>query len=174
MAKKHSAPKKDNLLLWGIGALILIVIIVIIARGCDRAVVEEETPAVQQEEQQPVITADELPVVLGLEEVNCDESATIGYKKCSLMEDGDIAFTVLHQGGATLLGVQYYLYDLNGVIIGEDAQMSPIEGGAEATLTLPVSKFTGVERVEVRPVMNVNGVDSICKNQRVIQHVERC
>ena len=112
--------------------------------------------------------------MLNLEEANCDESATIGYKACSLIEGGDVDFTILHQGAGALKGFQYYLYDMNGEKIGEDSQMMAVEGGAEATLTLPVSKFTGVERVEIRPVMNFAGVDSICKNQRVIQHVSRC
>ena len=173
--KKEKAPKKDNLLLWGIGVLILIVIIIIIARGCETQPAEEDT-TVDEEPDTDVDTEpeDEEPVVLGLEEVKCDESATIGYKSCSLLENGNIEFTILHQGSATLLGVQYYIYDENNNLIGEDAQMTAIEGNSEATLTLPVSKFTGVESVEIRPVMTVEGADSICLNQRVIQHVDRC
>ncbi|HLC99243.1 MAG TPA: hypothetical protein VJC00_04520 [Candidatus Nanoarchaeia archaeon] len=173
MAKKEKASvKKDNTLLWGIGVLILIVVVIILVRGrAKEAPVSEPTPAAPTE---PVATPKEPVQVLNLEEANCDESATIGYKACSLIEGGDVDFTILHQGAGALKGFQYYLYDMNGEKIGEDSQMMAVEGGAEATLTLPVSKFTGVERVEIRPVMNLAGVDSICKNQRVIQHVSRC
>lgn len=176
MAKKvekaSSPKKKDNLLLWGIGILILIVVVIILVKGCGKeAPAEEMTPTAPAE---PEVAPKEPVKILDLAEANCDESATIGYKACSMLGDGDVEFTILHQGAGTLVGFQYYLYDMNGEKIGEDAQLMVVEGGAEATLTLPVSKFTGVERVEIRPVMNIGGADSICKNQRVIQHTERC
>lgn len=170
-----ASKKKDNTLIWGFGVLILIVVVVLLVRGCKTGDVSDKQtpttptgPQTTPEQQVPDTT------VLKLDEVKCDPQAAIGYKSCSLLENGDIRFTILHQGSAALKGFQYYLYDASGNWLGEDAQMMPVEGGASADLTLPVSKFTAVEKVEIRPVMNVNGVDSICKNQRVLQIVDNC
>ena len=171
--KSGSSKKKDNTLLWGIIALVIIVVVILLVRGgCETETPEEQQttgPEEQQETEEETDTTE-----LELEEVKCDESAAIGYKSCSMMDDGDVQFTILHQGGATLLGFEYYIYDNNGEIVGDDSERQAVEGGAQATLTLPTSKFPNAERVEIRPLMTFKGEDSICKNQAVIQHVDRC
>jgi hypothetical protein len=164
--------KNNNILLWGLGVLILIVVIVILVKGCDKEKVA--TTDKTADTTKPVETTEPAKMAQGLSEVNCNEQSAIGFRKCSKLENSDVQFTILHQGSAQLIGFQYYLYDENGVKIGEDSQMMTVEGGAEAALTLPVSGTAGTAKVEIRPLMNVGGADSICKNQHVIQFVERC
>ncbi len=173
-SSNKSSKKKDNTLLWGVIALVIIVVVILLVRGgCETETGEGQQPTTAPEEQQETDQEQET-TQLDLKEAKCDESAAIGYKSCSMVEDGNVKFTILHQGGGTLLGFQYYIYDDNGEKVGEDAEMQAVEGGAQATLTLPTNKFQNVDRVEIRPIMTVNGEDSVCKNQAVIQHTDRC
>ncbi|MCX6707248.1 MAG: hypothetical protein NT001_03860, partial [Candidatus Woesearchaeota archaeon] len=147
-------------------------VIVILVKGCNgKNVATTQKPA---ETTKPVETTEPQKQLTGFSEATCDEQSAIGFRKCSKLENNDVQFTLLHQGSAQLIGFQYYLYDANGVKIGEDSQMMTVEGGAEAVLTLPVSGTSGTAKVEIRPLMNVGGADSICKNQHVIQFVDRC
>lgn len=178
MNKKHGAKpapkKKDNTLLYGLGVLILIVIIVLIVRsGGDEAGsadigTGDQTPT--QTPQKPV-TDDRLQGVL--EEFKCDVNSAIGFRACNALANGDVEVVVLHSTPANaepiaLTGAQYYLFDENGEKVAEASQMGRVESGAEATYTLPVSQYAEAMKVEIRPVINVDGIDKICVNQRVI------
>lgn len=164
---KPASKKKDNTLLYGLGVLILIVIIVIIIRSGKEPVSTDvdvtpsdvkETPTTQTEPKLEGVT----------EELKCDESATIGFKACNALADRNVEVVILHQGKATLTGAQYYFYDENGDKVAEASQLGVIEGGAEAKYTLPLSTYPDAEKVEIRPITNIDGADKICVNQRVI------
>ena len=146
--------------------------IVILVKGCGSKNVA--TTDKTADTTKPAETTEPKTELKGFSEANCDEQSAIGFRKCSKLENSNVEFTILHQGSSQLIGFQYYLYDANGVKLGEDSQMMTVEGGAEATLTLPISGTAGTAKVEIRPLMNVGGADSICKNQHVIQFVERC
>ncbi|MFC1730891.1 hypothetical protein ACFL6I_11205 [candidate division KSB1 bacterium] len=167
-ADKPASTKKDNTLLYGLGVVILIIIIIILIRsGKDQAGPAdiEVTPT----EDVPVEPVEEAPELEGvMEEYSCSVGAAIGYKACNALGNGDVELVVLHQGMDTLTGAQYYIYDENGDLIAEAAEMGVVEGGAEATYTLPLSEYPDAKKVEVRPVVNIDGADSICVNQRVV------
>ena len=106
-----------------------------------------------------------------LPEASCDESAAIGFESCEKKSGEVLIVDVIHMGSANLDGFQYYLYDESGSKIKEDYLWYPIDGGIQGSFALPIY---GVSRFEIRPVMTINGIKSICKNHRIIQPIERC
>lgn len=173
--KAQPAKKKDNsILLWGLGVLILIVVIILLVKGCGKEVPAKQEPAAPTEPAAPIEPQKQLT---GFSEAsNCDAQSAIGFvqKTCSKLENGNVQLKILHRGTTQLLGFQYKLYDANGVEIGKSSEMSVVEGGAEATLILPVSGTAGTAKVEITPLINKDGVDTICKNQRIMQIMDRC
>lgn len=101
----------------------------------------------------------------GLIQKTCDVTAAIGYKS-STLQNGYVQTTILHQGSAQLTGIKYYTYDSNGNKIGENLITQSIQGGAEATFVISIT--SNINKVELRPTMVIDGVNSECVNQRVI------
>lgn len=173
VAKAKPVSKKNNTLLYGLGVLILVVIIVILVRSGKQ---QAEPATIDVTDQQP--SDQQNPVTDGKlegvkEELACSAGAAIGFKACNKLATGDVEVVVLHQTSKvveplTLTGAQYYLYDQNGDKVAEASQMGSVAPGTEATYTLPLSKYPDATKVEVRPVVNVDGADKICVNQRVI------
>ncbi|MFO8015924.1 MAG: hypothetical protein R6U32_02365 [Candidatus Woesearchaeota archaeon] len=173
-SSSKSPKKKDNTILYGIGVLVLIVVIILLVRSgeepAEPADVDQTTDSgdqVDTGEETGMEDTDE-----GTEEVTdkfkCDESATIGFKKCDQLANGDAEVTILHQGMGTLTGAELYLYDENEEIIEETSMIGVVEGGTEETYTLPLSDYPQTYKVEIKPIMETGGKDKICVNQQVV------
>lgn len=172
---KIASKKKDNTLLYGLGVLILIVIIVLLVRSGKQAAGPaniDVTPEKQQTPTEAAPATSELPKGT-MEEFACTQGAAIGFKACNMLANKDVELVVLHQVSSTvepltLTGAQYYLFDENGEKVAEASQMGEVKPGQEATYTLPLSQYADANKVEVRPIVNVDGADKICVNQHVI------
>lgn len=174
VAKAKSVSKKNNTLLYGLGVLILVVIIVILVRSGKQQAGPATIDVTGQEpsEQQNPVTEGKLEGVK--EELKCDVGAAIGFKSCAKLATGDVEMIVYHSCPAAvelkkqLTGAQYYMYDENGEKVAEASQMGTVECGQEAKYTLPFSQYPDANKIEIRPVVNVDGADKICVNQRVV------
>src|SRR3989344_9511363 len=169
-----ASKKKDNTLLYGLGVLILIIIIVLLVRSGKQAAGPaniDVTPD-QQTPTETAPTTSELPKGT-MEEFACTQGAAIGFKACNMLANKDVELVVLHQVSSTvepltLTGAQYYLFDENGQKVAEASQMGEVKPGDEATYTLPLSQYADTDKVEIRPIVNIDGASKICVNQRVI------
>ncbi|PIN86755.1 hypothetical protein COV19_03045 [Candidatus Woesearchaeota archaeon CG10_big_fil_rev_8_21_14_0_10_44_13] len=171
---KPASKKRDNTLLYGIGVLILIVVIVLVMRSGKEAAGPADVDATSGQQTQTDNQVKEDTTLKGVtEELACSAGAAIGFKACNLLANGDVEVVVFHSISSvveplTLTGAQYYLYDENGEKLAEASQMGTVQPGQEAKYTLPLNGNPSAMKVEVRPVVNVDGVDKICVNQRVI------
>ena|SRR3989344_1154500 len=172
--KATVSKKKDNTLLYGIGVLILIIIIVLLVRSGKQAAGPADIEVTPQQPQAPTETAPTSELPKGtMEEFACTQGAAIGFKACNLLADKNVEVVVLHQVSSTvepltLTGAQYYLLDENGQKVAEASQMGEVKPGDEATYTLPLSQYADTDKVEIRPIVNIDGASKICVNQRVI------
>lgn len=102
------------------------------------------------------------------EEYKCDVGSTIGFKSCSPLSIGDYKVNIAHQGMATLTGAQYYFYDENNELVAKEAKMGNVKGGFDVEYILPFSKYKDAIKADIRPLVSIAGVDTVCINQQVV------
>ena len=184
-AKKHahkageSAPaaprhKKDNTLLWVVGAIILVIVIVLLIRSAKETQIPSAPPSTIPPKETTTPPKTE-PKLSGMEVMDyCSIGAAIGAKPqfCEKTADG-VSVMITHLGADTLEGLKYYVLDENKEILGEGTVKGPIAGQSEGLFSIPVSQL-GAESIELRTIATVDGALKECKNQRTFQSLNRC
>lgn len=202
-AKKHahkageSAPvaprnKKDNTLLWVVGAIILVIVIVLLIRSAKEAQIPSAPPGTTPpatETKTPPKTESELS---GMEVMDyCKEEAAIGAKPqfCEKTEGG-VKVLITHNGAGVLDGLRYYVLDEDKNVLSEGTLSQGMAGATlegntlvpvEKTYDVPVSDIAA-KNIEIRAVTKVDETGAVaaggklveCRNQVAFQPLKLC
>ncbi|PIN86190.1 hypothetical protein COV19_06240 [Candidatus Woesearchaeota archaeon CG10_big_fil_rev_8_21_14_0_10_44_13] len=141
--------------------------------GAPTAPAAEPTPEIQAESEPASGTATAAGKEV-TEEYTCTTAAAIGYKACALLANGDIDVDIVHNGLDPLTGAKYFLYDENNGELASATLMGEVKGGEATTYTIPFSANKDAKKVEIRAIVNVDGSDKVCLNQRVIVPTTSC
>src|SRR3989344_2539566 len=175
-AKKHahkageSAPaaprnKKDNTLLWVVGAIILVIVIVLLIRSAKETQIPSAPPSTipPKETTTPPKTEPELS---GMEVMDyCKKEAAIGAKPqfCEKTETG-VKVLITHNGAGVLDGLKYYVLDEDKNVLSEGTLSQGMEGATvEGNTLVPVEKTYDVsvrdiaaKNIEIRAITRVD------------------